>query len=276
MPYTEFQMQLIKAYKALNPDWQPPPPPATTHKKDVETGSPRLGWIQFVSYNFEGYSYPQYSFVCLLGDGAPEITAGYGGWEAIARARNVAFVQWNGRQPLTIKIPILFDNWSLGTSIEPDIRQLEKMAGAEINMKQPPLILIDSNGVVPHDAHDASQNDWVIAEIEWGDSDRNEHGNRVRQAATITLMEYNYDAVIGGIGLRPSAKSKRKAKAKTKRQPYVVRGSNETLVSIAHRVLGNSHLWRRIRDVNKKNGKPIYTKPYKHIPMGTTLIMPKH
>lgn len=254
----------------LNPSNPPraiPKPPAIKN--------PGLGYIHFVSYNFEGYSYPTYEFVCLLGDGAPEITDGYGGWEAIARARNVAFTQWNGRNPLTIKIPILFDNFAEGTSLEDDIRQLEKMAGAEINMKQPPLVLIDSNGVVPHDAHDATQNDWVIQGIEWGDSDRNQSGNRVRQAANVIVMEYTYDDVIGGIGARPSSKSKKKARGKTKRRHYIVRGASETLVSIAHTQLKNSHLWRHIRSANKnKSGKPIYRDPYKVIPMGTVLVMP--
>lgn len=252
---------------AANP-YPKPPRPDNAH-------DPGLGYITFVSYNFEGYDYPQYSFTCLLGDGAPEISDGYGGWQVIDRARNVGLVQWNGRNPLTIKIPIMFDNFADGTSLEPDIRQLEKMAGAEINMKQPPLVLINSMGVVPHDAHDATQNDWVISEIEWGDSDRNEWGNRVRQAATVTVMEYTYDDVIGGIGARPSSKSKKKARGKNKRRHYVVHGANETLVSIAHKELKNSHLWRRIRDVNlNKHRKPIYRDPYKVIPMGTILTMP--
>lgn len=248
-------------------------------QRDTSQG-PGLGYIQFVSYNFEGYDYPQYDFTCLLGDGPPEVTDGYGGWEAVSRARNVAFTQWNGRNPLTIKIPILFDNFANGESIEADIRQLEKMAGAEYPRKdnpslQPPLVLIDSHGVIPHDFHDATQNDWVIQTIEWGDSDRNEWGNRVRQAATVTIMEYVYDEVIGGIGMRPSGKSKARAKKKAKRRHYVVKGAGETLLTIAHHELGNSHFWRRIRDVNlTKHKKYKYKDPRKKLPMGTVLVLP--
>lgn len=273
MPYTAFQKQLIKAYQKLNPGWKPPPPPNRPPKPDV-SHDPGLGFITFVSYNFEGYDYPTYACTCLLGDGAPEITDGYGGWEVVDRPRNVGMTQWNGRNPLTIKIPILFDNWTRGTTIEPDIRELEKMAGNEINMGQPPLVLINSMGVVPHDYHDATQNDWVIQTIEWGDSDRNESGHRVRQAATVTLIEYNYDDVIGGVGARPSVRSKKKAKAKTKRRHYVTK-PGDTLAKIAHYQLGNSVFWRRIRDVNKtKSGRPIYKDPHKKLPSHTIILLP--
>lgn len=251
----------------------------------VPIDDPGLGNITFASYNFIGYhlgnvadggAVTPYSFTCLLGDGAPEVTDGYGGWEAVPRARNVALVQWNGRNPLTMKIPIMFDDFAggNGTKIEADIRQLEKMAGLEVGMKQPPLVLFNSMGVVPHDIYDAGRNDFVISSIEWGDSDRNEHGNRVRQAASVIVMEYSFDDVIGGAALMPSQKSKKAAKNLTKRRHYITR-PGDTLILIAHKELKNSHLWRELVKVNKsKSGKPYFKDPYKVIPSNTTIVLP--
>lgn len=228
-----------------------------------------LGYIVFESYT------GGYSFECLLGDGSPVVTAGYGGWQVTPRAKRRGLTEWNGNDPLAIDIPILFDGWAAGKIVEAPIGQLEKMAGLEKGMNEPPLVTFDSHGVVPHDATNASQLDWVIEGIQWGDADRNSNGDRLRQAATVTVRQHIEDDSLNLDSPANRRKKKKKQQQKkgkaqrgAKHKRYVVK-AGETLEQIAAKELGSSHRWRELRDLN-----PRFRDPKKHLPAGTIIRLP--
>jgi hypothetical protein len=177
-------------------------------------------------------------------------------------------------------VPILIDNFAAGHSIEPQITQLERMAGRMRPGQpdhEPPLVNFESMGVVPHDNHREPQTEWVISNLEWGDADRNIDGNRIRQAVTVTFLEYIEDDDLAGLTsaqrrkLKNTKKSVKKGKgakgAKEKR--YVVKGSAETMETIAARELGKSSRWHEIKQLN-----PKYRDPNKVIPAGSIINLP--
>jgi len=241
---------------------QPKKPPRTTAE------NPGLGYITFVSYN------PQFAFTCLLGDGTATPTGGFGGWNIVSRARRRGLIEWVGNDPLKIEIPLIFDAFAEddGLRIEKDIRALEKMAGLSDDIDEPPLLTFNSGGVVPHDAHDASQTDWVITDLVWGDADRNIYGNRVRQAATVTVTQHISD---DALTIMTSAQRNRKAKHKKDKKSaqkkagearYVVKAANETLESVAAKKLHDHRKWRLLRKLN-----PRIKDPKKILPIGTVI-----
>lgn len=219
----------------------------------VKIPTPPLGWVTFRSYA------PTHRFTCRLGDGSPTITSGGGGWEVTKRPRRQSLVEWNGSDPMKIDIPILFDDFRSNQSVEGDIISLEYMWGIGEDGGEPPLLAFNSGGVIPHDQHDAPTHDWVVDDVSWGDADRNEYGNRVRQAATVTVMLFVEDNVLSDqsaaqrraatqAAKRQAGKTGKKRSAKHK--THTVR-SGETLSSIAKEEYGDASRWH---DIATKNG----------------------
>jgi hypothetical protein len=210
---------------------------------------PAIGFVNFASDD------GKYLSTALLGDGPATPTGGYGGWTTKERPRNRAFTIWTGNDPLRIDIPILYDYFSDdevngGLKCEAQIRQLEKMAGLEAGMTEPPLIYFDSGGAIPHDNTDAPHLDWVIENIQWGDIIRNTYGNRTRQAAVVQVMEFVPD---NQIGLSPALKHRHRRSATHKRgaknKIYIVK-RGDTLRKIAAKELHDHKRWHEIARLN--------------------------
>lgn len=232
---------------------------------------PGIGWITFFSLDSS-----HFEFTARLGEGTPTPTAGYGGWQAIARPRRRSLTEWNGNEPLQLDIPILFDAFAEddGVKIEHDIRQLEKMAGLDLDVTEPPLVQFDSGGAVQHDVHDASQVAWVIRDITWGNATRNIYGNRTRQAVTVHAMEYVEDQVLrnDSPATRRRSQSQRNRsqrgrRSKGARQKTYVVHAGDTLGAIAARKLGSASRWHDIANLN-------HIRDPKSIKQGQTLRLP--
>lgn len=206
--------------------------------------SPPIGMITFESDRLR--------VTCRLGEGFPNQTQGFGGWEETERWRRKSVTTWKGRQPWRISIPLLFDRLREGTqgvSVEPDIRLLERLAGGGIE-GTPPLIQFDSAGVVPHDKHDADHVIWVIDGLEFGAAVRNRYGNRVRAEVTVTVLEYVADEYLVHRAAANQRRDKRRSKRRgAKNKRYRVR-KGDTLSKIAKRELGNHQRWREIGRLN--------------------------
>jgi hypothetical protein len=222
-------------------------------KSKTEARTPaRTGFIVFASWD------PHYEVECLLGDGAGNPTGGYGGWEKIKRDRRIALTEWQGKDPLEIDIPILFENWRTGDSLEGDIKQLEMIAGlGNKGGGEPPLMTFNSGGVISHDYHDAPRHDWVISSISWGDCVKNDWGNRVRQIATVTVTQFIDDDVLGGLSSADKRRNKNKGKIKkgtekagARKKTYVVKFNHQSLVTIAKEALGDGKRWHEIAKLN--------------------------
>lgn len=207
------------------------------------------------------------TFVSLLGESAPRVTDGYGGWTTVSRPRNTALIEWTGKNPLLIEIPFFLDNFAIGEThgvgidTENQIEALETMAGVGRD-GEPPLLRWYANA--PHDSDTDKKKRWVIEGIEWGDSLRNSAGNRVRQAGTISLREWVGDEFISA-----AAHNRKKKTAAGRKHPstYKVK-AGDTLQKIAKSKLGSSNRWPEIQKLNPKIRTPG------HLKKGTTIKIP--
>jgi hypothetical protein len=241
------------------------------------TSIPSLGYI------FIWSDAPPYSLTCLLGDktaGPKNGANSYGGWEQVKRKRQRSLTEWLGVDGLVMEIPILIDDFANGKSIENEITQLERMAGRTrpgAPDTEPPLIHFQSEGLVPHDFHRDPTIEWVIEDIEWGDTNRDQYGNRTRQAATLLVVEYVEDDDLAGLtSAQRKAIKKAKEHAKkgkgaksAKEKRYVVKGPKITMEWIAAHKLGKQSRWHEIKKLN-----PKLHDPTKEIPAGTVVLLP--
>jgi hypothetical protein len=201
---------------------------------------------------------PALSVSAFFGTEPPRITAGYGGWEKVARPRRQALTHWVGRDPLQQTIPILFDKFRDMESVEHDIQVLEQMALPYHGML-PPIVRI-KNGEEASGAALHTELPWVIENIEWGDSSRTQQGFRTRQYATVILLRFVADEYVKPA--KPPARNRASKKKKSRRSQsplsvpflsspifYVVK-EGDTLTSIAARELDDWRLWTELADLN--------------------------
>lgn len=209
----------------------------------------------------------------LPGDGHPQVSDGYGGFETVTRPFRIGLTRWTGFNPIAVDIPILFDAFRAGDSVEDDIKRLERMAGRDTGLAREPFELrIRSPGrLVPH--QDACT--WVITSIDWGDAVTRTDGKRMRQAATVSVLQLVEDAR----EVNRSAARRRAEEKKKRHHPrkHVVK-KGETLQKIARKVLGDESRWHEIRTLNhiadpRKVGK--CTDKHKAGCIGSNLRIPR-
>lgn len=236
--------------------------------------APPLGYVRFVSDGKQANA-----FSVRLGEEVPKVTDGYAGWVVTQRPRLRGLTEWKGNNPLTMTIPILFDALipdaqgvaNSGYNLEQDIRKLEKMAGLDANVTEPPLVKFHSNGVVPNDEHDAKQLTWVIFDISWGDAVRNAQGNRVRAEAVVTVATFTVDDELSQSSAKKNkTKQPKKGKSAKHKTHHVKKG--ETLSSIAADEYGNGDRWRDIAAANPINGRA--RRDTKSVKVNETLKLP--
>ncbi len=127
-----------------------------------------------------------------FGDGTINTTGGGAGWVAVPRPQNKVITAWRGPQDgFQHEIPLIFDAWQSGQSLETQMGNLEQLAGVDMfELTRPPLLIIDANGALPHDYVHSPQLNWIIPEEPvWGESIRVK-GERVRQLVTVKFMAY--------------------------------------------------------------------------------------
>jgi len=227
---------------------------------------PPVGWITIRCQD------PPTLLTVRLGEDRPDVSAGYGGWDEIERPRRVSIVTWTGSPVRRMSVALLFDNWSAGTSIEGDLARLDALARPRIGGAPPTVTLDAAGGHLPYKGLT-----WAIDGIEWGDALMNIHGNRTRQAVTLTLVEFVSDQLVAeeAPAKRRQAKAARKSKKNTKRNANEKRKAagqgrkskahglgartfastgeaftGEDLPQLAARLLGDSRRWHEIADLN--------------------------
>jgi hypothetical protein len=118
-----------------------------------------------------------------LGDAPPTLSGGSGGWAEVARPKRSSLTEWQGHTARRLSVPVLIDGWRAQASVEQIIARLARLARAEHGAGRPPIVRLQGN--VPR-----SDLRWVIDEIEWGEAVWVGEV-RVRQAAALTLLEYD-------------------------------------------------------------------------------------
>ncbi|MFW6776067.1 hypothetical protein ACOACO_17420 [Nocardioides sp. CPCC 205120] len=135
--------------------------------------------------------------------GAETRAGGAGGWEALARPRRTATVEWAGVPPLTLTLPLMLSGAQQSgppTSIEAPLRILEDVwCKPHPRTRRPPILQVTGLpwGVWRHL--------WVINDaIGYGDVMRGDNGHRVQVEFTLSLLEYVAPSVLR----RPTARAR--------------------------------------------------------------------
>jgi hypothetical protein len=214
---------------------------------------------------------PALTVICELGDAAPLITQGYGGWEEVDRPGRESITTWRGFKPLAIDLPILLDDHAAGRSVEPSISILEALAGrGKLRTGgRPPLVVVHTSGVMPYDAQDYPDLRWVIQTLDFDETETivNDHGNRVRAPVAVSLLQYVTDDRLQDAAFQARALIRARRGGGARRRYTVKEG--ETLVSIARRELGDGGRWPEIAHLNRDLRDP------RSVHAGTVINLPR-
>jgi len=230
---------------------------------------------------------PPATVIARLGPDRPDVSSGYGGWEEVARPRRTTVTTWTGMPARRMTLSILLDNHYVGTSIETDIRRLERMALPRSGGEPPTVRVLARGSHVPY-------NDlvWVIDALAWGDALMNDAGNRTRQAATLTFLEYVPDDLIeartrqsssqrrrakkkkaSGVNRKKNAREKRKPAGRNRRsrstglRATTTPWAGDDLMNIAARELGDARRWHELAELNG-------IRDPRHVEVGQVLRLP--
>src|SRR5215831_664459 len=159
----------------------------------------RPGWVRVYTTD------PPLSVLARMGQDRPDVSQGYGGWEEVERPRRSPITTFKAPPGLHLTLPLLLEGWATGTSVEPQVTALERMGLMTGANGEPPKVKIQARGqALPYQART-----WVIDTITWGDALMNGQGDRVRQFATLALLEYVEDVHLQ----EKSAATRRRSKA---------------------------------------------------------------
>jgi hypothetical protein len=229
----------------------------------------RLGFVRVSSTD------PPLSVTCRLAEERPDLTSGWGGWEEVPRPRRSPITTWKGSPGNHLTLPVLLDAWAAGSSIERDVSILDQMGRPVAADGNPPRLTVTARGnAVPGQARR-----WVIDTVTWGDALMNANGDRVRQYATLELLEYVDDVYLqdraaanarrakAKVPVKAKGAAKKRVVAKKAKKPVAKKkalgigtnratitanewGSGESLVDIAANELGDGNRWIEIAELN--------------------------
>lgn len=206
----------------------------------------------------------------MSGDTPAQITGGYGGWDVVNRPKRKGLTQWNGKDPMRLQLPIMFDGWMDRDSQEIPISRLHRMSLPPAGVKQgePPIVAVGGNGV-PHSGIER----WVIENLLWGtnvlwDKDRSGSMSRMRQDCVVNLIEFvDEDRVaFSGIAVQPTTTPPKSTGQGNRALQYTVQ-QGDSLTRIAADVYGDSTAWSVLAVANDLRD------PGALIP-GETLVIP--
>lgn len=120
---------------------------------------------------------------CLLGDGPPLITDGYGGWAEIERPLDEPITRWVGQPGQRMELPILLDSFGTGRNVERDYERILALGRKKDGQRPPPVFRV--TGAVPF-----SGSKWVLEESPDMGEAIYQRGRLVRQFMTLALLSY--------------------------------------------------------------------------------------
>lgn len=115
--------------------------------------------------------------------------AGYGAQEVTDRKGRVGITSYAGRQPITLPIPLLLDRWQTRESVEAELKMLDTMLGMNVNVPEPPALIVEGIGV-PFSYARNPRLRWVLTgDPDWGDIRYGDGGQRSYVPVTVTAMQ---------------------------------------------------------------------------------------
>lgn len=174
------------------------------------------------------------SVVARLGANGAQPADLAGGFEQRPRPERSPYLHWAGTALLSMSIDIMLDGWTGQTSVESQIALLEAYVRPTAPGTRP--LPIGVEGAVPYQGLQ-----WVCESLHWEPANRRDSdAARIRQAGTITLVQY----------MPADVRVQTTVAKKTKQTQYVVK-RGDTLMTIATKIYGNAKRWPEIA---KKNG----------------------
>lgn len=222
---------------------------------------PDLTFFEFYTAEIAGQD--RLNIRCRFGDGQIETKGGGGVWEEVVRPYLQPLTVWRGpKEAYSHKIPLLLDGWTDENDIRPAIAEINEMAGVLNGDEEPPLLIINGHGTVPHDITHSPHLRWVIKEPpEWGETVLTERGVWVRQAFTVTFIRHVSDL------------TQRLERGKAPKRAHAHARAGDTFESIAARPrnkggLGHSHWGTRLANLNgRQNAR-------EHLHTGQEILLP--
>jgi hypothetical protein len=181
----------------------------------------------------------------LITPGVAKLTGGHAKFAIQPRERRVSLVEYDGRDPITMEIPILLDGIRSGDDVEMQVTLLSRLVRRPGDVEPG---IVTATGTLP-----SYGIDWRMS-IAWGDDviyDR-ATSNRLRQDAVVTLTEASEatllsPAIVGAY-----------------RGPWVTHkmGRGETLATLAAKYSNSSarRAWY-LQQVRAKNGLKATWRP---------------
>jgi hypothetical protein len=204
---------------------------------------------------------PPLDLTTLLGDTAPKITGGFGGWEVTGRPQQIGMTTWQGTDPLGLELSLMLDGFATNTSVEPPLRAILAVARGD---DESPSGIVRLQGL-PMPIENRAGLPWVIENIDFGDPIlRPDDGHRIRQPLTLTLREFVPPTYLQ---LRKSALKGSKGKTKV-----ITAKKGDTPAGLARR---QRCAWTEIRELNLTATRP--RPPWKAntaLPVGTKVRVP--
>lgn len=211
----------------------------------------RYGWAALATRNGE------LALQTMMYD-RPKVDPAVGGWDTIERKRRRSITEYKGGPGMSMTLALIFEGFKTKESVEGDIRTLEALGRPAAGEAEPPEIVVNGNGAIPHDVWNDPEVTWVIQSIEEQDGTEWHYAERIRALFVVNLIEYSPD----DLKIRGPHHHKKRKRLKT----YVLK-KGDTLMKIAARkdVYGDAHKWKRIAKANHIRDPHHPGKPGKRI-----------
>lgn len=181
----------------------------------------------------------------LLGQTAPSVVDGRGGWAEVDRPRRPGAVEWVGTKPLKATLTLMLDGWARNKSVQSQIKAIEAMCPANPTKEQTAVYVTGAWPIPP-------ATPWQIQTVTW-DVDgmlRNPKGQIVRVEVSLELIELRVaEVVISRTSPAKRSGSKTGKSGREKQRTVTVR-RGDTLSSIAAKYLDSASRWKEIADEN--------------------------
>lgn len=207
-----------------------------------------VGWVRL-----QPEDRPEIAVVVELGDTVPDVTQGYSGWSAVQIQKGKAIANWDGFDLMGIPLDLYVDGLESGTIVDDVYDNLEAMAGRGRKKTggEPPKLIVDTAGLMRHDATVFPSTRWVISDLAWStdpeESVTDDAGHRMRAVCSVTLLEFNDATRLQDRAL--ASRLAHQAKSKGGKRVYTAR-QGDTLISIARAKLGDPGRWQQLATLN--------------------------
>lgn len=193
-----------------------------------------------------------------LGADQPSLAGGISNWDAQERPKRRTISVYKGEVGWQITVPICFEGFKGKVSQERDCGLLEQMAVRRKGEKEPPKVMFDAGGAIPHDRTRDKSLRWIIGDLTWGAfATREEDADRIRQDAIVRFDQFTEDPLLA-VGLGEQGK---------KYEHYTVK-EGDTLKQIAKHKLGDARRWRELANINQ-------VRDGNHLIAGTVILVPE-